>query len=250
MRIRDYVWDRGLKIKAGTNDAHSCREKSIKIENTVIIITYLLHPVLNINIAQIFTQMTIIHAVISCLTVSHFNEDRKNESGLWNQTKQLPTNTSTLCDQTKVYHVIIMNSNESSRFTFCHLYTRREILLCAVYLEHVYTSLFNRATATQTHTHTMILSSASCTLTPPCPCKAEPCYNKIQGYTVAQCCQTPSEFHLKDLMVFCSPADMIKLELQLALQQKCTCCTVTATDWLGLFFKNQCEPGVTFFFFA
>lgn len=75
------MWDRGLKIKAGTNDAHSRREKSIKIENTVIIITYLLHPVLNINIAQIFTQMTIIHAVISCLTVSHFNEGRKNESG-------------------------------------------------------------------------------------------------------------------------------------------------------------------------
>lgn len=60
----------------------------------------------------------------------------------------------------------------------------------------------------------MILSSASCTLTPLCPCKAEPCYNKIRGYTVARCCQTPSEFHLKDLLVFCSPADMIKLELQ------------------------------------
>lgn len=64
------------------------------------------------------------------------------------------------------------------------------------------------------HKHTMILSSASCTLTPLCPCKAEPCYNKIQGYTVARCCHTPSECHPKDLMVFCSPADMIKLQLQ------------------------------------
>lgn len=125
-------------------------------------------------------------------------------------------------------HVIIMNSNESSHFTLCHLYTLEGKYYCVLSIS----SLFTQACSTERlpHKHTTILSSASCTctLTPPCPCKAEPCYNKIQGYTVAQCCQTPSECHLKDLLVFCSPADMIKLELQLALQQKCTCCTDTA----------------------
>lgn len=81
-------------------------------------------------------------------------------------------------------------------------------------------SLFTQACSTEhlPHKYTKILSSASCTLTLPCPCKAELCYNKIQGYTVALCCQTPSDFHLKDLVVFCSPADLIKLELQIEIQ--------------------------------
>lgn len=77
------MWEKDLRIKAGTNDAHSRREKSIKMETngTIILIIYLLHPVLHIDITQIFAQMTIIHSVISRLTVSHFNEGRKMISG-------------------------------------------------------------------------------------------------------------------------------------------------------------------------
>lgn len=56
---------------------------------------------------------------------------------------------------------------------------------------------------------------SACTLTPPCSCKAELCYNKIQCNTVAQRCQTPSEFHLKHLSILCSPVDLIKVQLQI-----------------------------------
>lgn len=106
------------------------------------------------------------------------------------------------------------------------------------YLSRLFTR--RRSTERSPHKHTMLLSSTACTLTPPCPCKAEPCYNKIQGYTVARYCQTPSELHLKDLVVFCSP-DMIKLELQIEsptakvhmLLAYCSC----YRDWRGLFIK-------------
>lgn len=113
----------------------------------------------------------------------------------------------------KILCYIIINSNESSRFSLCHQFSLEGKYYCVQYLSSLFTR--RRSTERSPHKHTMILSSASCTLTPPCLCKAEPCYNKIQGYTVARCCQTPSEFHLKDLVVFCSPADMIKLELQI-----------------------------------
>ncbi len=113
----------------------------------------------------------------------------------------------------------------------------REIILCAVSLEPVYTAAFNRSFSTQTHHDTVkycLYTDTSMSL------QAEPCYNKIQGYTVARCCQTPSELHLKDLVVFCSP-DMIKLELQIEsptakvhmLLAYCSC----YTDWRGLFIK-------------
>ncbi len=113
----------------------------------------------------------------------------------------------------------------------------REIILCAVSLEPVYTAAFNRSFSTQKHHDTVkycLYTDTSMSL------QAEPCYNKIQGYTVARCCQTPSELHLKYLVVFCPP-DMIKLELQIEsptakvhmLLAYCSC----YTDWRGLFIK-------------
>lgn len=48
--------------------------------------------------------MTIIHPVISCLAVPIL---MKAEKMTLDPTKQLYTNTSTLCDQTKVYRVIL-----------------------------------------------------------------------------------------------------------------------------------------------
>ncbi len=127
----------------------------METNGTIILIIYLLHPVLHIDITQIFAQMTIIHSVISWLTDSHFNEGRKMISGT-NKTASYKYFHSVWSNK-KILCYIIINSNESSRFSLCHQFSLEGKYYCVQYLS----SLFTRRCSTERspHKHTMILSS-------------------------------------------------------------------------------------------